>query len=82
MPTLPLNLKGQVFGLLTATEFVGTDSQGARWLCACECGGTTIKNAKELLRRNGLTAVGYALSCGCRQGDRSSITPPRKVRSY
>ena len=34
-----LNLKGSVFGRLTAVECVGKDkSNRALWRCVCECG--------------------------------------------
>jgi len=74
MPSNPINLKGQTFGLLNPRNFLGTDPQGGLWLCDCDCGGTTVKHAKELLRRNGLTASGYPMSCGCSQGGRDRIT--------
>jgi hypothetical protein len=72
MPTNPIDLTGRVFGRLTARRLVRTDIQGAVW--SCDCGGTVAKYAKELLRRQGLTAAGYQMSCGCHQGDVKRLT--------
>jgi hypothetical protein len=71
---LPVNFKDQRFGLLTARKLLDVGEQGARWECDCDCGGTTAKTAKELLRNNGPSRHGHPLSCGCRQGGRERIT--------
>jgi hypothetical protein len=67
MGTRPIDLTNRAFGMLTALHLVGTDLQGAKWECQCSCGATVERYAKELLRRQGLTAAGYPMSCGCVQ---------------
>lgn len=49
---------GQRFGLLVVKEIYSR--KPIRWLCVCECGGTTIVLASNL-------AQGRAYSCGCRK---------------
>ena len=56
----PLDLTGQVFGMLTAIK-VDTErkgKQGRYWICHCECGNTITASCKDL--RSGNTK-----SCGC-----------------
>jgi len=54
-----LDLKGNVFGRLTAIERVGKDkSNRALWRCVCECGNEKIVTSGNL--RNG-----NVRSCGC-----------------
>jgi hypothetical protein len=73
MSMRPLDLRGQRFGQLTATKFLGLGPQGGIWECSCECGGTTIKPTKELTRRGGFTKGGYPMNCGCNSGARLRI---------
>ena len=47
------NIKGQRFGNLVAREYIGK----SKWLCACDCGGTTKAKYNELLS-------GKRKSCG------------------
>lgn len=54
-----LNLKGSVFGRLTAVECVGKDkSNRALWRCVCECGNEKIATSGNL-------RSGNVQSCGC-----------------
>ena len=54
-----LNLKGSVFGRLTAVECVGKDkSNRALWRCVCECGNEKIVTSGNL-------RSGNVQSCGC-----------------
>lgn len=69
----PLDLRGQRFGQLTPTKFLGLGPQGGLWECSCTCGNTVIKPAKELTRRGGYTRGGYPMTCGCQQGARLRI---------
>lgn len=48
------NVMGQRFGDLRAVKYEGH----SRWLCQCECGGTKIARATDLVR-------GRYRSCGC-----------------
>lgn len=53
------NLVGQVFNLLTVTEFVGRDKHGnILWECKCACGNTSVVPTKHL-------KSGNTRSCGC-----------------
>jgi hypothetical protein len=61
---LPVDHTGKQFGRLTAVGFVGIRKQtgktfgNALWLCACECGDSTVVTAVSLLD-------GTTKSCGC-----------------
>ena len=57
-----LNLKGMRFGRLTVQERAASDSQGTRWRCSCDCGGTTVVGGSVLTR-------GTTKSCGCLRKD-------------
>ena len=53
------DLKGKIFGRLTAIEKVGTDEVGHTiWKCRCDCGKEVNVLATNLIRQ-------YTLSCGC-----------------
>ena len=55
------DITGQRFGRLVAVKRLESDRRGAaRWLCQCDCGGTSTPTAGSLRR-------GGAQSCGCRQ---------------
>lgn len=57
--TKAIDLTGQRFGMLTVIEKTGLDGKGrSRWLCKCDCGGTSIVRLSDL--RGGQTK-----SCGC-----------------
>lgn len=54
-----INETGNRYGRLTVLKYDHTDKkQGAYWLCACDCGCTTVVKGNRL--RNGKTK-----SCGC-----------------
>lgn len=57
--SLPKDLSGQKFGMLTAIERVGSDKKGtALWKCVCDCGKETIVRTYAL--------TGHTQnSCGC-----------------
>lgn len=61
-----IDLTGQKFGRLIATHIVGSNN-GAIWECRCECGNTSIVNARDLV---GL----HTKSCGCLKSEISSKT--------
>ena len=66
-----IDLAGQKFGMLTAIEKEGRNSQGnAMWKCTCECGNSCTVRSVDL--RNGNTK-----SCGCY---RNTLTTKRKTR--
>lgn len=53
------NLLGQRFGRLLVTGRAPNSDEGrARWLCACDCGGSNVVLGKHLRR-------GLIQSCGC-----------------
>ncbi|EIZ2537911.1 AP2 domain-containing protein [Listeria monocytogenes] len=52
------DLAGQVFGRLTAKEFVRSENGNAVWKCVCECGNEKEVLAQQLKR-------GYVKSCRC-----------------
>lgn len=59
----PSELAGRRFGRLVAKERSGSNANGrALWLCLCDCGGTHVVLARELLG-------GKVKSCGCYHGD-------------
>ena len=59
MPNPRRNLKGKVFGRLTALSVARPDKSGnTQWLCQCECGKTTTVRYQHL-------STGKTISCGC-----------------
>ncbi len=60
-----IDLVGQRFSRLTVGSLVEMTSQGARWLCRCECGA-------EVIVSRGNLATGNTKSCGCLRRDVSS----------
>lgn len=62
-----LNLKGSIFGRLTAVECVGKDkSNRALWRCVCECGNEKIVTSGNL-------RSGNVQSCGCLAKESAAI---------
>ena len=62
--SLPKDLSGQRFGMLTAIERVGSSKKGtALWKCVCDCGKETI------VRTYALTSHSIN-SCGCTRADK------------
>ena len=62
--SLPKDLSGQKFGMLTAIERVGSSNHGtALWRCVCECGKETI------VRTYALTCH-HQNSCGCTRAEK------------
>jgi hypothetical protein len=57
-----MNLAGQKFGLLTATETTELRSDRRYWLCDCDCGGS------KYVRADHLTAEKIT-SCGCTKSE-------------
>lgn len=60
-----MDLTGQRFGALVALSRDERPSKGARWLCACDCGGTTIAFTYNL-------RSGHTKSCGCIRNEASA----------
>jgi hypothetical protein len=57
-----LDLKGKVFGQLTAIEQAGSDkNKNLLWRCSCACGNDQYVQQATVLARGG------AKSCGCQQ---------------
>lgn len=53
------DIRGEVFGNLTAIEKVGSDKKGyAVWRCSCACGKETVVRSSHLW-------CGNTKSCGC-----------------
>lgn len=60
-----IDLTGQKFGRLTATEMCGSDNGGnAKWACSCDCGLAKVVHGENLRR-------GKTRSCGCLHSERS-----------
>lgn len=62
-----LNLTGRRFGKLVVLGCEGSDRQGRKWLCQCDCGNQKVVYGKNLKRG--------VKSCGCLRG-------PSTSRSY
>lgn len=58
----PKDLRGQVFGRLTATEMVGKHGSQNLWACECACGAEVRIPTTALVSGN-------TKSCGCLQRD-------------
>lgn len=77
------NETGNRYGKLTVLRYDHTDkNQGAYWLCACECGCTTVVKGNRL--RNGKTK-----SCGCLKreaqrtlGDRTREATSERMKRF
>lgn len=54
------DITGQKFGMLTATEYVGSKRGRTMWRCKCDCGKTSLVNAASLIRES-------TTSCGCKK---------------
>ena len=68
MTALPQNvndLTGKRFGRLVARTFHDTISTGARWICNCDCGNTSIVTANNLRAKQ-------TISCGCYRRETTS----------
>ena len=64
-----LELTGQRFGRLVAVKRLESDRRGAaRWLCQCDCGGTSTPYTNNLRR-------GMSKSCGCLQAEKAKQGP-------
>ena len=74
----PLDLVGQVFGLLTVVRRYAADrpTRARRWLCQCVCGGFATACTGDLRRR-------AVRSCGClmRAAARAKLRQIREVRA-
>lgn len=63
-----VDIKGHVFGKLTADHFCGSNSRGrAVWACVCECG-----RARDVLGTN--LRTGRVTSCGCMEHENRSVS--------
>lgn len=63
-----LDISGHKFGRLTALKPNGTDSKGGyKWLCKCECGGTTVVRGGHLRKGEVKTCGGKGRSCKRRE---------------
>lgn len=68
-------LAGQKFGRLTAKTITGTSKHGrALWLCSCDCGESTLVNARALV-------TGNTKSCGCLNAELSAARLPHGTGS-
>ena len=63
----PLELIGEVFGMLTVTQRAANNKHGhTQWKCLCECGDTAIVSARNL-------RSGRQKSCGCLRGEKHGM---------
>lgn len=67
MPTKLVDVTGQRFGLLVVLRVDRTAPRRVRWLCRCDCGGTTLTSGTDL-------RAGKARSCGCRERLRHGLS--------
>jgi len=58
---------GQKFGMLTAVEYLGN----RKWLCKCDCGGTCIREGKNLISTS---------SCGCQKTKQLSYAGSKRTK--
>lgn len=65
--SMALDLTGQRFGRLTATECLGTINHKGYWAVKCDCGNEELVRTDSL--RNGTTS-----SCGCLQRDAVAVS--------
>jgi hypothetical protein len=54
------DLTGKRFGKLTVIKYEGSNGQGRKWLCQCDCGREKVIFGKNLKRG--------VKSCGCARG--------------
>lgn len=54
------NLAGKVFGDLKVIKRINDKGTGAKWLCQCVCGNTTVVVTRDLLNK-------HSQSCGCKR---------------
>ena len=66
-----IDITGQKFGRLTATECVGK----SRWRFSCDCGGETITSSNNVKN-------GHTQSCGCYRRERAGETHRKYGKSY
>lgn len=69
------DLTGRVFGMLTVIEFSHRENSNVVWKCQCECGGTKLVSANQLLKGN-------VKSCGCLSTGRYGSTEEREVKDF
>jgi hypothetical protein len=60
------NIAGQRFGRLVVVQIDAVNKRGARWRCACDCGGKIIAPLGRLRE-------GTVRSCGCLRRDQARI---------
>lgn len=71
-----LELKGNIYGLLTVTNFVGKDKHHKTlWECKCQCGKVIIVNGSNLTKGN-------STSCGCARISKITKHGGSRNRSY
>lgn len=71
-----IDIAGQKFGKLSVLSRVsGREGAGARWLCACDCGGESVVLGSRL-------RSGEVVSCGCAVGSHERLRPSRIVERY
>jgi hypothetical protein len=68
------DLVGQTFGRLTVVARSTNAGRLRRWLCRCECGGTTVALTSNLRK-------GHTQSCGCLQREAASAASLRHGES-
>jgi hypothetical protein len=75
--TLPMDLRGHVYGRLTVVERTANNKHGkVRWICRCQCGRRRRVSANDL-------RTGAVKSCGCLKRDViRERHPPRVGRVF
>lgn len=68
-----IDLKGRIFGRLTAIKCVGSANRSALWECQCLCGAITHVRSRDLL--NNKTA-----SCGCLKRENAKTLESRSKK--
>lgn len=52
------DIVGQTFAKLTVLQYHSSSSNGAVWICKCECGNTCLATGSHMKRKS-------TKSCGC-----------------
>ena len=63
-----MSIERQKFGRLRAIRRIKTNSNGAYWLCVCDCGNKSRVDQWRLKN-------GYTTSCGCWRAEKNTVLP-------
>lgn len=75
MPFKRIDVSGHRFGMLVAISAVNGVKGMAKWLCACDCGASSIVAVANL-------RSGHTTSCGCKRFAKQVEIPKRSRREH